>query len=37
MNWSVDPTPFLEWWQVLAGFFGFLVFMVMTDPPGEWW
>ena len=30
--------PFLEWWQVLAAFFGFLAFIIMTDEPrNRWW
>lgn len=38
MNYDPELVkPFLEWWQVLAGFFGFLAFIVMTDPKSDWW
>ena len=29
----MSPEPFLEWWQVLAGFAAFLAFIIMTDEP----
>jgi len=33
----MSPEPFLEWWQVLAGFFAFCAFMIMTEPRENWW